>query len=394
MTWSTDDRRFLEEAFELAERGRGSTSPNPLVGAVVVSDGRIVGRGYHACCGGPHAERIALDEAGARARGATLYVTLEPCSVHGRTPPCTDAIVAAGIARVVAPMGDPNPDVDGRGFETLRSSGIVVDEGLLPEKAARQNRPYLTYRREGRPCVRLKLACSLDGRIAGPHSGPREISCAASQEQVHALRAAVDGVLVGIGTVLADDPQLTDRRTAGGERQPRRFVLDTEARLPATSALAKTAREIETTVLCADDADPCRRAALEDLGLRTLEVKRGPKGLDLADALGRIASASTLDLLCEGGASVATSLLGGGLVDRLTLFLSPRIIGEAGTPAFGALPAGPLSDGRCLAERQWTPSGTDIRFDAAVLRAEAGDSLCEDGRREHAEEERTPCSQD
>ncbi|MBD3367930.1 MAG: bifunctional diaminohydroxyphosphoribosylaminopyrimidine deaminase/5-amino-6-(5-phosphoribosylamino)uracil reductase RibD [Candidatus Eisenbacteria bacterium] len=373
MTWSDEDRRFLREAFAIAERGRGGTSPNPLVGAVVVRDGRIVGRGYHERCGGPHAERVALDEAGKLARGAALYVTLEPCSVHGRTPPCTERIVSAGIRRVVAPCCDPNPEVDGRGFETLRLAGVEVDAGLLRELAADQNAPYMTYRRTGRPYVRLKLACSLDGRIAGPSSGPRAISCPESLEEVHTLRSRVDGVLVGIGTALADDPMLTDRRDGRPGRQPRRFVLDTEARLATDSALVRTAGEVPTHVVCADDADAARRSELERLGVATIPAPRGPDGVDPRAALERIAARGTLDLLCEGGSSLATSLLARRLVDRLTLYIAPRLLGERGTPSFTQLPVEGLADGSCMRRVTWTQTGRDIRFEADLAAAAPAD---------------------
>ena len=389
MNWTAEDRRFLEEAFAVAEAGRGATSPNPVVGALLVKDGRVVGRGYHARCGAPHAERMALDEAGDESRGATLYVTLEPCSVHGRTPPCTDAIIDAGIVRVVAPCRDPNPHVDGGGFELLRLAGIEIDCGLLEERAERENAPYLTFQRKGRPYVRLKLACSLDGRIAGPESGARRISSPESQEEVHALRSRVDGVLVGVGTALADDPMLTDRRAVAGGRQPRRYVLDTEARLRPSCALVRTAGEIETYVVCAEDAEPHLAAALEERGVRIIQTPRGPGGVDLTEALRRIAGTSTLDLLCEGGAGVATSLLSAGLVDRVMLYIAPRVLGESGTPAFSALPEGALMDGSAFQNATWTTSGRDMRFEADVRLDAPGEAGADQGNREA-----TGCSRD
>jgi len=367
MDQNENDRLWMEEAFRLAGLARGRTAPNPLVGAVVVSNGRVVGRGYHACCGEPHAERVALDEAGELARGATLYVTLEPCSVHGRTPPCTEAIVGAGVSRVVAPLRDPNPDVNGSGFRTLRARGIEVDVGLLEERAERENAGYLTYRRTGLPYVRLKLACSLDGRISGPLNGTRAISCRESQREVHSLRGSVDGVLVGIGTVLADDPQLTDRRDGAGQRQPRRFVLDTEARLPLSAALVRNAGDIETYVVCAADADPGRIRALERLGLHALTTPRGRGGVDLTGALRRIGQVAALDLLCEGGGGIATSLVRDGLVDRITLYIAPRLLGEEGLPSFGRLGAAELADGSALRNPSWAQSGTDMRFEADIV---------------------------
>ena len=306
------DSSFMDRAFELAERGRGATSPNPVVGAVIVKDGEIVGAGYHECYGGPHAEVNALAQAGPRASGATLYVTLEPCSILGKTPPCTDAIVAAGIARTVIPVEDPNPRVSGRGVWILREAGLEVDVGLMREEAQVLNAPYFKYRSTGLPFTTLKLALSLDGRIAPPSGGPRWTSSEASRELVHTMRANADCVMVGIGTVLADDPRLTVRRaeTGGqvagggspesGSRQPGRLVLDTHLRIPADSAIVSGARDVRTIVACCDSVDSSRRAVLENAGVTVWRSATRDGTLDLPSVLRRAAGEGFISLLSEG----------------------------------------------------------------------------------------------
>ncbi len=366
------DSSFMGRAFELAERGRGATSPNPVVGAVIVKDGEIVGAGYHERYGGPHAEVNALAQAGPRASGATLYVTLEPCSISGKTPPCTDAIVAAGIARTVVPVEDPNPRVSGRGVSILREAGLEVDLGLMREEARALNAPYFKYRRTGLPFTTLKLALSLDGRIAPPSGGPRWTSSAASRELVHTMRANADCVMVGIGTVLADDPRLTDRRTETGGRvagagQPARLVLDTHLRIPADSAIVTGARQVRTIVACCDSVDSSRRALLENAGVTVWRSAARDGVLDLASVLRRAAGEGFISLLSEGGAAVASSLLQSGLVDRVAFFVAPRLYGAGGTPAFGPLDESWWGGLRGFENGSWTEIGGDGLFEADVL---------------------------
>jgi len=379
----------MDRAFELAERGRGATSPNPVVGAVIVKDGEIVGAGYHERFGGPHAEVNALAQAGQRACGATLYVTLEPCSISGKTPPCTDAIVAAGVARTVVPVEDPNPRVSGRGLSILRDAGVEVELGLMREEARVLNAPYFKYRRTGLPFTTLKLALSLDGRIAPPSGGPRWTSSAASRELVHAMRANVDCVMVGIGTVLADDPRLTDRRTeTGGEppdgtrgtgrgspergaRQPARLVLDTHLRIPVESALVTGAREVRTIVACCDSADSSRCAVLENAGVTVWRSAACDGTLDMASVLRQAADEGFISILSEGGAAVASSLLGSGLVDRVAFFVAPRLYGAGGTPAFGALHESWWDGLGGFRNGRWTDIGGDGLFEADVVTSDA-----------------------
>ena len=384
----------MDMAFELAERGRGATSPNPVVGAVIVKDGEIVGAGYHERYGGPHAEVNALAQAGPRASGATLYVTLEPCSISGKTPPCTDAIVAAGIARTVVPVEDPNPRVSGRGVSILREAGLKVDLGLRREEARALNAPYFKYRRTGLPFTTLKLALSLDGRIAPPPGGPRWTSSAASQELVHTMRANADCVMVGIGTVLADDPRLTDRRTEtggqaprgralgggrepdggpleSGARQPARLVLDTHLRIPADSAVVTGAREVRTIVACCDNVDSSRRAVLENAGVTVWRSAARDGALDLASVLTQAAGEGFISMLSEGGAAVGSSLLKLRLVDRVAFFLAPRLYGAGGTAAFGPLDESWWDGLTGFANGRWTEIGGDILFEADVTTSDA-----------------------
>ncbi len=280
---------FLERALELAERGRGTTAPNPIVGAVLVRDGEVVGEGWHAQPGGPHAEIVALEAAGERARGATLYVTLEPCAHHGRTPPCADAVVAAGVARVVAAVGDPDPRTNGEGFERLRRADVVVElaEGELDWRARVQNEGFRVWAALGRPFVTYKAAVTLDGRVTAP--GSRWVTGEESRRRVHELRAASDAVAVGMATVRADAPRL-DARGVDALRQPRRLAFGSGP-LPEGSAL---------------------------------ELRSGP----LEDELGALAAEGVQTLLLEGGPTLASSFLRAGLVDKLMLFVAPKISGS------------------------------------------------------------------
>jgi diaminohydroxyphosphoribosylaminopyrimidine deaminase/5-amino-6-(5-phosphoribosylamino)uracil reductase len=365
------DAAFMETAFELARRGRGSTSPNPVVGAVVVRDGEVVGAGYHERYGGAHAEVNALREAGEKARGATIYVTLEPCSVSGKTPPCTDAILAAGVARTVVPIEDPNPDVSGRGLAILREAGVSVDCGLMRDEARALNAPYFKYRGTGLPFVTLKLALSLDGRIAPPSGGPRWTSSAESRVRVHAMRADSDCVLVGVGTALADDPRLTDRRD--GERhdtpQPARLVFDTHLRIRHDLALVTTARETRTIVACGRHAEAGRRAVLEELGVAVWPCATSDGHVDPEDVIRRAAEEGLISILAEGGPSVAGSLLNAGLVDRVAFFVAPRLYGADGTPALPALDGHFWNGTLRFANSTWTVIGDDCLFEADVAAA-------------------------
>lgn len=366
--WTEDDVAAMRSALDVAERGRGFTSPNPVVGAVVVADGEIVARGFHERWGGPHAEVSALEAAGERARGAVLYVTLEPCCIWGKTPPCTDAILRAGVSRVVVPVEDPNPEVCGRGLETLRQSGLDVRVGLLREEALRLNAPYFKWQRTGLAHVLLKLALSVDGRIAAPPEGDRWISSDVSRTAGHAMRGAADAVMVGIGTVLADDPLLTDRRDARPERQPSRIVVDSSLRLPCDAALLKGASGPHTIVACGEGANGDAEKRLRDRGAAVWRLPQGRGGVDLRALLRRAASEGLLAVLCEGGRRVATSLLREGLADEVAFFVAPRILGAVGIPALDDLGEDWREGLLALEDIAWSECGPDRLLRARVAR--------------------------
>lgn len=330
--FDSHDSAAMTRAIELARRGAGRVEPNPQVGAVVgVRDaaGRleIVGEGWHAEFGGPHAEIVALREAGERARGATLYVTLEPCCHHGKTPPCTDAIIAAGIVRVVIGARDPFPAVNGGGITALKQAGLVVDLGLLEPEATRLIAAFRTLVERQRPWVIAKWAMSLDGTLATGTPEDRWLSSPESRAIVHELRGRIDGIIVGIGTVLADDPLLTARPT--GPRTPLRIVLDSNARLPLTSQLVRTAHDVPLLVAVGPDAAATRIAALEAAGCEVWqghEADQSARALALLHELGRRRHTT---LLVEGGPAVLRAFFSARLVDEVWTFIAPRIVGGA-----------------------------------------------------------------
>ncbi|MDR3465870.1 MAG: bifunctional diaminohydroxyphosphoribosylaminopyrimidine deaminase/5-amino-6-(5-phosphoribosylamino)uracil reductase RibD [Xanthobacteraceae bacterium] len=334
----TADRRFMELALTLGRRGLGRTATNPAVGAVVVKDGVIVGRGWTAPGGRPHAEPQALARAGAAARGATLYVTLEPCSHHGKTPPCADAVIAAGIKRVVSAIEDANPEVAGQGHARLRAAGIAVDVGLCAEAAARDHAGHFRRVRDGRPHVILKLAVSQDDRIAGPDRQRLAITGPAAQDRVHLLRAQCDAVLIGIGTALADDPLLTCRLPGMAERSPRRIVLDAFLRLPPTGLLAKSARQTELWVMASPSAEAARAALLAAEGAHVVRTAATDGRLDLDAVLRELSRRDVTRLMVEGGSRVAGALVAAGLVDEVWLLRGPATIGDGGVAALHGLP--------------------------------------------------------
>ncbi|HTW26229.1 MAG TPA: bifunctional diaminohydroxyphosphoribosylaminopyrimidine deaminase/5-amino-6-(5-phosphoribosylamino)uracil reductase RibD [Acetobacteraceae bacterium] len=339
-----DDRTHMRAALALARRGLGSTWPNPAVGCVLVKEGRVVGRGSTAPGGRPHAETLALTAAGAAARGATAYVTLEPCSHWGRTPPCAEALIEAGVARVVVASRDPDPRVDGQGIALLQSAGIVVEEGVLAEEAADLAAGFFSRVQRGRPLVTLKLASTLDGRIATRTGESRWITGAEARRQAHALRGRHDAVLVGVGTVLADDPLLTCRLPDYRSLPVVRIVVDSHLRTPLTAGLVATAAEQPCWIIHRDGADADRRHALTAAGVRLFEVAGSGAGVDLAQALAALGDEGITRLLVEGGAQVAAALLREGLVDRVAWFHAPAVIGGDGWPAAQAFGVAALAD--------------------------------------------------
>jgi diaminohydroxyphosphoribosylaminopyrimidine deaminase/5-amino-6-(5-phosphoribosylamino)uracil reductase len=334
------DQRFMQLALALGRRGQGCTWPNPAVGAVVVKDGVIVGRGWTQTGGRPHAEPEALKRAGEAARGATLYVTLEPCSHFGKSPPCVDAVIASGIARVVSAIEDPNPEVAGQGHAKLRGAGIVVDVGLGAAEAARDHAGHFRRIRDKRPHVILKLAVSADDRIAAAGHKPVAITGEVARMRVHLLRAQCDAILIGIGTVRADDPLLNCRLPGMEARSPVRVVLDRALRIPGTSKLVHSARQTPLWVMASKLAEAPAAAKLGAAGAQVLHVAAAatPPGLDLAAVLHTLSEKGISRLLVEGGARVASSFVAAGLVDEIWLLRGPGSIGADGIPALDALP--------------------------------------------------------
>ena len=330
----------MARALELAARGAGQVSPGPLVGCVIVdAQGEVVGEGFYLFEGVKHAETLALEQAGARARGATAYVTLEPHAHTGRTPPCTEALKRAGIARVVAPCEDPNPLVSGRGFKELREAGVEVTVGVLASEAARLNEKYNHALRHGRPFVHLKLACSLDGRIATSTGHARWISGPESRARAHQMRREYDAILVGSGTATKDDPLLTDRSGLTRRRPLLRVVLDEHLGLGPNSQLARTARETPVLVFTSEKAEAQKVSELEARGVEVLRAAAG--GRDLAVVLEELRRREVQGLIIEGGAGVAGAFLRAGLVDKASFFIAPLILGSE---ALGAVTfAGPLT---------------------------------------------------
>lgn len=328
----------MDAALHLARRGLGNAWPNPAVGCVLVRDGRVVGRGWTQPGGRPHAETEALARAGEAARGATAYVTLEPCSHHGRTPPCCDALIRAGVARVVVAMRDPDPRVDGRGLQRLRQAGIAVEEGVGETAARAMQAGFLKRIGEGLPLVTLKLASTLDGRIATAAGESRWITGPAARRQVHALRARHDAVLVGSGTVLADDPDLTCR-IPGMDRAPMlRVVADARLRTPATARLVRTAREVPTWLLAGSGHRPAALAPFIEAGVEVVTVRRAPGGGLVPRAmLAALAARGVTRVLAECGGALAAALLRAGLVDRLAWFHAPALLGGDARAALDAL---------------------------------------------------------
>jgi diaminohydroxyphosphoribosylaminopyrimidine deaminase / 5-amino-6-(5-phosphoribosylamino)uracil reductase len=322
----------MRRALELARRGRVGTHPNPMVGAVLVRDGVVVGEGWHREYGGPHAEVAALAAAGDTARGATLYVTLEPCAHHGKTPPCTQAIIAADVSRVVFAAADPDSHAGG-GAAVLRAAGVDVVEGVERDAARTLNAVFFRNHERGAPFISLKLAVSLDNRIAAQQGVRTPITGTEAQHETHTLRAAHDAILVGSGTARIDDPLLTVRGVAA-RTPPVRVIMDTDARLSPAARLVESLASAPVWLVCAEDADTARVRRLEDAGVRIVATPRDGRHLDLHAARRLLGEAGLRAILAEGGSALATALLHAGLVDRLYLWVAPMFLGSAGVPAF------------------------------------------------------------
>ncbi len=332
----TDDKRFMGVALELAGKGKGMVEPNPMVGAVMVKDGKIVGQGYHEYFGGPHAEVCALEEAGSASKDATLYVTLEPCAHQGKTSPCVERIIEAGVKRVVLATMDPNPETTDKGADKLRHSGIEVVTGVVAEEAGKLNVPFFKLMTLGMPYVTAKWAMSLDGKTATHTGDSHWISSKESREYVHKTRSQMDVIMVGIGTILRDDPLLTSRH-AKGERNPKRLVLDGQARLPLDSQLIRTISEAEVLVATTHQAPEERLNELSKAGCRLIMVEGKGSKIDLGELMKLLGKEKITNILVESGGILMASLFEEELVDRVMVFISPKIIGggQARTPLLG-----------------------------------------------------------
>jgi diaminohydroxyphosphoribosylaminopyrimidine deaminase/5-amino-6-(5-phosphoribosylamino)uracil reductase len=358
------DARFMRRALALARRGLGSTSPNPMVGAVIVRDGKVIAEGYHHAVGRDHAEVDALKHATEEVAGATIYVTLEPCSHYGRTPPCADALIANRLGRVVIGMEDPDRHVRGRGIAKLKAAGIPVTMGVLEDECRALNETFVKHRTTGLPWVTLKFAESLDGRIATATGNARWISSPESRRLAHRLRARHDAILAGIGTVLADDPELTVRLVRG--RNPLRIVLDSHLRVPLTARVLGEQPTAGTIVATAAGADPAKAAALQERGIEVMTLAADGHGrLDLKALLAALGQRDVTSLLVEGGAEVLTSFLRQGLADKIVAFIAPKLIGK-GTEAVGDLGIAEVAGAVRLRFERSYRCGPDLVVEAGV----------------------------
>lgn len=356
------DQIYMRRALELAALALGRTSPNPVVGAVIVKDGHIVGEGYHQKAGTPHAEVHALRQAGVQAAGATIYVTLEPCSHYGRTPPCADALIAAGVKKVVIACLDPNPQVAGRGMKKLIAAGVETELGILQEEARLLNEAFFKYILTSRPFVAIKTAMTLDGKIASKTGDSRWITSPDARNYVHQLRNTYDAILVGIGTVLHDDPLLNTRLEADDTRDPVRVIIDSKLDLPLDSQIVRSSKEQRSMVFCSAGADVKKQASLEDYACEIIRLESDETFLPMESVLDYLGSIGVCSLLVEGGGQINASLLEGHLVDKVYSFIAPKIIGGSDAPS----PVG--GQGLKLMQEAWELHSIDVkRFARDIL---------------------------
>jgi diaminohydroxyphosphoribosylaminopyrimidine deaminase/5-amino-6-(5-phosphoribosylamino)uracil reductase len=357
-----DDAYFMKMALALAGRGKGFTSPNPMVGAVVVNNGTVVGQGYHKSAGGPHAEIEALRDAGASAKGATLYVTLEPCNHTGRTPPCTESILEAGISRVVVAASDPNPDVKGGGIQFLRQRGIDINSGICESEARKLNEMFNKYIITKRPFVISKCAITLDGRIATGTSDSKWITCPASRRFVHGLRHACDAIMVGVGTIQQDDPSLTTRIEGKETSDPVRIILDTRLSISENAKILQLDSAAQTLIITGDSILKEKKEIIEKKGARVIETPLRARLIDLDQLMNYLGKINITSLLIEGGSRVNGSAFRAGIVDKIYFFYGPKILGgDDGVPVCSGPGPALMKDSRPV---------TDIRvrqFDNDVM---------------------------
>lgn len=361
MTSEDIHEKFMRRAIALARKGVGKTAPNPAVGCVIVRDGVIVGEGWHRKAGTPHAEVHALLQAGDLARGADVYVNLEPCAHTGRTPPCADALVEAGVARVFAGMMDPNPQVSGKGLARLQAAGIAVATAILGSECRRLNEPFIKHMTTGRPLVILKSALTLDGKTATTSGDSKWITSDKSRRYVHRVRAMVDAIMVGVGTVVADDPQLTSRIPGG--RDPLRIVVDSGLRIPAEAQVLRL-RSNARTVVATTVQDSPRIRELEESGAEVIRCRIHNGRVDLLDLLDRLGAMGVQSLILEGGATLAGEALRLGLIDKFLLFYAPKLIGGDGRGLFAGRGAARLADAVKLRDVRVRRFDSDILLEA------------------------------
>jgi diaminohydroxyphosphoribosylaminopyrimidine deaminase/5-amino-6-(5-phosphoribosylamino)uracil reductase len=364
-----EDIQWMVRALALAARGRGLTSPNPMVGALVVRDGRLVAEAFHERAGGPHAEAAALATAGERARGAALYVSLEPCNHLGRTPPCVEAIVRAGVRRVVAATRDPNPRVAGGGAAALAAAGVDVTMGCLEREARDLNRVFFTAAERQRPHVTAKWAMTLDGKIAAFDRQSQWITGEAARREGHRLRSQSDAIVTGIGTVLADDPALTVRLEQPWPREPYRVVVDGRARLPLSSRLLRAGSPARVLVAVGEEAPGQRIAALAASGVTVLQCKSREGRVDVADLCARLFALDVIAMLLEAGSELTGAFVQAGLVDRVAVFVAPKLLGGAGAPGPAGGPGLALGEALPLVDLTARPLGEDWLLEADVRHA-------------------------
>ncbi len=360
-------KRYMARALELARRGEGRTRPNPPVGAVLVRDRVTIGEGFHPRAGEPHAEIFALRAAGPAARGADLYVTLEPCAHTGRTGPCTEAVIAAGVARVFIGTSDPNPLVSGRGIERLKQAGIQVHTGLLAAECRRLIAPFAKHVTSGRPFVILKTAMTLDGRTATVTGESRWITGESSREHVHRVRDRVDAIMVGIGTVLADDPRLTTRLPEGGGRDPLRVIVDSRLRIPESATVLRLSSPEQTLIATTASAPTEKMERLRALGIRILTVGKESSRVDLRDLLMHLGGEGIQSILLEGGSCLNNSAMSAGLVDRVMFYLAPMLLwGDDGKGVFSGSGPRRLVEAAGLDDVRVSRLGQDILVEGEV----------------------------
>lgn len=363
----TEDQKYMKRAIALAKKGMGWVNPNPMVGAVIVKNGRIIGEGYHAYFGAPHAEVAALGNAIENVRGATLYVTMEPCSHHGKTPPCTDPIIKSGIKRIVVGMEDPNPLVNGKGIKILTDAGIYVTSGTEEETILKMNEIFRKYIVTGKPFCTLKTAMTLDGKIATVENASKWISCEASRKQVHELRQQYSAVMVGINTVLYDDPLLNARRTGKTSKDPLKVIVDTSGKIPVDANVLKLNPQL-VILATTREIDKKKKLELGRLGVQVLECRQKNNEVDLRDLMASLGMMGIDSILLEGGSTIAFSALKDRIVDKVVSFIAPKIIGGVDAPSpVGGSGLATMEDAIGLTDWSYRKIGTDIMVEGYIV---------------------------